>query len=295
MRILVIGHTVEDHVLLNGEDIIKPGGIYYTALALKNFIDTKDSAFLNTYVQKENYNLFAGVYEDLGTDYLKFVDRIPKVYLTLHDFKERGETYESISQNLEVNTKDLASFDGILLNMITGFDISLNQLKEIRNTYKGLIFLDVHTLSRGLDENLRRNFRPVPDIAGWISSVDILQANVNELKTLSNKEDEKDAAGEILRYGAKIFILTKGNLGARVYILNNNEIISIFKSSINSGNKNTLGCGDIFGAVFFYFYIKTRDLYRSLELANTAAGFAASYDNFNAFNGLKRDVFKRYN
>lgn len=295
MRMLVIGHTVEDHVYLNGEDIIKPGGIFYTALGLKNFIDKEDTVSLNTFVQKENYYLFAGVYEGMGKDYLKYVERIPKVYLTLHDFKERGETYESVSQNLDIDIKDLNSFDGILLNMITGFDITLNQLKEIRHVYNGFIFMDVHTLSRGLDENLKRNFRPVPNVDEWLSSVDILQANVNELKTLSNKRDEKDAAEEILRYGVKIFILTKGEIGAKVYMLDNNEIISIFKSSIKIENKNMLGCGDIFGAVFFYTYIKTKDLCKSLELANTAAGYTASYENLNAFNDLKKDVFTRYN
>ncbi len=295
MRMLVIGHTVEDHIYLNNKDIIKPGGIFYTALGLKNFIDKEDNILLNTFVQKENYYLFAEVYNGMAKDYMKYVERIPKVYLSLHDFKERGETYESISQNLEIDIKDLNSFDGILLNMITGFDITLYQLKEIRRAYNGLIFMDVHTLSRGLDENLKRNFRPVPDVDEWLCSVDILQANVNELKTLSNKQDEKDAAEEILRSGVKIFILSKGEIGARVYMLDNNEIISIFKSSVKIGNKNTLGCGDIFGAVFFYTYIKTKDLCKSLELANTAAGYAASYEDINEFNGLKRDVFTRYN
>ncbi|MDR3626840.1 MAG: carbohydrate kinase family protein [Ignavibacteriaceae bacterium] len=295
MKLMVIGHTVEDHVYINGKDIIKPGGIFYTAIGLKNFIDKEDTVLLNTFVQKENYDLFAGVYDELGKDNLKFVERIPKVYLTLHDFKERGETYESISQNLDIEIKNLNNSDGILINMITGFDITLNQLKEIRQEYKGLIFMDVHTLSRGLDENLKRNFRPIPIVDEWISSVDILQANVNELKTISDKTDEKDAAEEILRRGVKIFILTKGEIGARVFTLNNNEIISIFKSSIKIGNKNMIGCGDIFGAVFFYTYIKTRDLYKSLEFANTAAGYTASYEDINAFNGLKNDVFTRYN
>ena len=295
MRILVIGHTVEDHVSINGEDIIKPGGIYYTALALKNFISDEDSVSLNTFVQKENYNLFGDVYESLGKDYMKFVERIPKVYLTLHDFKERGETYESISQNLEISATDLTLFDGILINMITGFDITLNQLKGIRHAYNGLIFLDVHTLTRGLDENFKRNFRPVPNIDEWIASADIVQANVSELRTLSNKKYEMDAAEEILKYGAKIFILTKGELAARVYMLNNNEIISIFKSSVKIQSKNKLGCGDVFGAVFFYTFIKTKDVYKSLELANSAASYTASYEDINRFNGLRKDVFTRYN
>ena len=292
---LVIGHTVEDHIYLNGEDIIKPGGIFYTASGLKNFIDNEDSISLNTYVQKENYNLFADVYEGLGKEYIRFVERIPKVYLTLHDFKERGETYESISQNLDINLSNINSFDGILINMITGFDINLQQLKEIRQEFHGLVFMDVHTLSRGLDENLKRNFRPVPDVNEWLSCVDILQANEGELKTISRKENEIGAAGEILKSGVKIFVLTKAEIGARVYTLNNNEIISIFKSSFKIKNRNMIGCGDVFGAVFFYTYIKTEDLYKSLSVANTAAGYTASYENINAFNGLKKDVFTRYN
>ena len=200
MKMLVIGHTVEDHIYLNGEDVTKPGGIFYTAVGLKNFIDNEDSVSLNTFVQKQNYNLFADVYEGLGKDYIKFVERIPKVYLTLHDFKERGETYESISQNLDISLSNINSFDGILINMITGFDIKLQQLKEIRQEYHGLIFMDVHTLSRGLDENLKRNFRPVPDVNEWLSCVDILQANESELKTISRKENEKEAAEEITDY-----------------------------------------------------------------------------------------------
>jgi len=295
MKMMVIGHTVEDHLTVNGEDIVKPGGIFYTVLGLSGIIEKDDSVSINSFIQKENYNLFAGVYNKLETSHLSYVEKIPKVYLTLHDFKERGETYESVSQNLNVDLNGLNNYDGILINMITGFDITLKQLKQIRKEYNGIIFMDVHTLSRGLDENLRRNFRPIPDAAEWISSVDILQANVSELKTITTKNNELDAAEEILRYGAKIFILTKAETGARIYTLNNNEIFSIFRSSMKIGIKNMIGCGDIFGAVFFYTYIKTSNLYKSLELANIAAGCTASYENLDAFNGLRNDIFTRYN
>lgn len=295
MQLLVIGHTVEDHVYLNGEDVIKPGGIFYTVLGLKNIKDNEDSIWLNTFVQHENYHLFASAYEGVEKKYIEQAEKIPKVYLTLHDFKERGETYESISQNLNINIEDINSYDGILINMITGFDINLNQLKNIKREFTSPIFMDVHTLSRGLDENLKRRFRPIPEVEEWLSCVDILQANESELKTLSSKENEIEAAEEIFKYGVRILIITKDKIGARVYAHNNNEIISIFKSSIKIGSNNTIGCGDIFGAVFFYTYIKTGDWYRSLALANTAAGFTASYEHINAFNGLKKDVFSRYN
>ncbi len=34
MKFLVIGHSVEDHILSDDNEIVKPGGIYYSALAL---------------------------------------------------------------------------------------------------------------------------------------------------------------------------------------------------------------------------------------------------------------------
>ncbi len=294
MRLLVVGHSVEDHVVIDGVEQINPGGIFYTVLALKNFTDDGDNISLNTFVQKENYHLFEKAFDGFDRTNMKFAERIPKVYLTLHNFKERGETYESMSQSLEVDTRNLNSYDGILINMITGFDISLNQLKEIRSAYNGLIFLDVHTLCRGLDENLKREFRLIPDFNEWASSVDILQANENEIRTLSVRGEEREIAKEILSCGVKYFIVTKGSIGARIYTLKNKEIISIFEQALKIESKNMVGCGDVFGAVFFYNYIKTKDAVYSLGMANTAAGCAASYNDFKNFDNLKEDVLSRY-
>ena len=295
MKLLIIGHSVEDHINEEGIEKIKPGGIFYTALSLKSFIEENDKIFLNSAVQRENYNLFSNVYDGFEKKYLKFVDRIPKVYLTLHDFKERGETYESISQGLEINLNGLNVFDGILINMITGFDISLEQIKTLRRAYKGLIYIDIHTLSRGLDENLEREFRTIPNFNEWASSVDILQTNESEFKTLSLLKDELEIAKEVLSFGIKYLIITKGALGAKIFSMNGKEIISTFKSSIKIESKNMIGCGDVFGAVFFYHYIKTNNPDESLNLANIAAGCAASYKELKYFSKLKNDVFTRYN
>ena len=302
MKLLIAGHSVEDHINEEGIEKIKPGGIFYTALTLKNFVEPEDKIFLNTAVQKENFNLFSEVYDFFEKDYIKFVDRIPKVYLTLHNFKERGETYESISQGLDINLDNLNLFDGILINMITGFDFSLEQIKEIRKVYKGLIFIDIHTLSRGLDENLKREFRLIPFFNEWASSVDIIQVNENELRTISIKTDELEIAKEILSFGVKYLIVTKGALGAKIFSMTGKEIISTFKSSIKIESKKMtclpvrqVGCGDVFGAVFFYHYIKTNNPDESLSLANIAAGCAASYKELKYFSNLKNDVFTRYN
>ena len=76
--------------------------------------------------------------------------------------------------------------------MITGFDITLDQLKEIRKNFSGLIYIDVHTLSRGLDKYYQRNFRLIPDFSEWAKCIDIIQVNELELYTLFDSKSEKD-------------------------------------------------------------------------------------------------------
>ncbi len=294
MKLLVIGHSVEDHFSEKGINVVKPGGIFYTMLALQKFKSEEDTIFLNTSVAEDNYKLFAGLYDTVPHDFISHTPKIPKVYLTFHDFKERGETYESISQKLEVKTGNLKQFDGILINMITGFDIDADQLKELRDNYKGKIFLDVHTLSRGLDDNLKRNFRPVPEFDKWAASLDIIQVNETEIKTISRKLNEFEMAEDILLKGVKYLIVTKGEKGARLYSINDGEIFSVFKPAKKVSATNIIGCGDVFGAIFFYNYIKTADVLISLEIANIAAGFSATYNDFENYDLLRQDVFSRY-
>ena len=119
-------------------------------------------------------------------------DSIPKVQLIIDNIGERKETYSQVSQNLILPTDNLNRFDGILVNMISGYDISLTQLEQLRKNYHGVIYFDVHTLSRGVDKNLNRIFRRIENFNKWAECIDILQANESELLTLSDKKDESN-------------------------------------------------------------------------------------------------------
>jgi len=295
MKLLVIGHSVEDHINYEGKNKIAPGGIFYTALTLLNFKEEKDEIFLNTSVQKENYQLFSSIYNLFDQRYFSFVERIPKVYLNVYNSKERGETYENITKKLEIFPLDLSEFDGILINMITGFDLTIEQLSEIRDSYRGLIYFDVHTLARGLDDNFHREFRKIPNFKRWASFLDIIQVNENELLTLFDISDEIEIASEVLNCGPKLLIVTKGEMGSKIYSMNNNELSSTFVSSIKIKTENKIGCGDAFGAVFFYAYIQSENFNKALRIANNAAGCVASYADVSEFKNLKYDVFTRYN
>ncbi len=276
----MIGHSVEDHIHQNNEEKIKPGGIYYSILGLSKIILPKDEIHLITALQKDNYSLFSDLYSKINTKDINWVDQIPKVHLFIHDLGERAECYESIPQNLAIDFNILKNFDGININMVSGFDISLEQVREVRSHFNGLIYFDVHTFSRGLDSNNKRSFRPIENFSQWASSLDFIQANEIEVKTLFDFKDESETAKEVLNHGAKYFIVTKGSFGVRAYFKRDDEIESMFVSAEKIQTVNRVGCGDIFGSVFFYVFLKTQNINKSLKVANHIASQSAATDSF---------------
>jgi sugar/nucleoside kinase (ribokinase family) len=179
--------------------------------------------------------------------------------------------------------------------MVTGFDISLEQLKKLRSNYSGLIYFDVHTLSRGLDENNNRNFRTIPYFEHWAKCVDILQVNTNELFTLSNLQTEHEIVTWLLSLGVTAIIITLDEKGAKYYYSDRGEKASYFQSAFKVETKNKIGCGDVFGAVFIYHYLKNKNLNSALSYANCAAGCIASYSDIKLIKNLKNDIIRRTN
>jgi hypothetical protein len=294
MKILVIGHSVEDHIHFNDKEVINPGGIFYSVMGMTNFLDDNDEVFLITSLDRKNEHLFSKLYEGVNKENIQYTDKIPKVHLRHHGNEERCEQYENITDKLSLKmVGGYSQFDGILINMITGFDITSSDLAEIRSNYKGTIYLDIHTLSRGVGKNNHRYFRPIPDAGIWISSVDILQVNESELKTLADEKNEIEAARKVLSLGLKHLIVTKGESGVRIYWRNREEIESCFIPAIKVETKNKIGCGDIFGSVFFYFYLIENDFIKALKIANIAAGCSAAYSDIKEFKNLRNDTFTR--
>ena len=126
---------------------------------------------------------------------------------------------------------------------------------------------------------MKREFRQIPDVENWLSSIDIIQCNESELKTIFNYSNEKIIIENVLKCGPKILILTKGNKGAEVFSMEDEKVKSLYVPAENVVAKNKIGCGDIFGSVFFYTYLSTKDLLISLRTANKIAAKSVSSNN----------------
>lgn len=267
MKILVIGHSVYDTIEENNTIKQGAGGIFYTVSALNKINLTEDEIFLCSCYDEESYKHFKTEFSKVNISLLTKVEKIPRVKLKLSAGNERVEEYENLSQTLNLSITDYNKFDGILINMITGFDITLVQLQDIREKYNGLIFMDVHTLSRGLNEDGSRSFRVIPDFEHWAKCLDIIQVNQTESYALLPLNSEIEIATQILELGVKVFCITKGELGAKVYYLNEREISSYYIAAKSISQPVMVGCGDVFGSTFFYNYIRNKDARFSLYTA----------------------------
>lgn len=290
MNLLIIGNSVVDYIQKDGGITTQPGGIFYSVTTLNSLKEEGDRISLITAADKDHYFLFEDEYEKLDGKLFNSVEKVPKVHLNTEGNNERHERYENINQPLDFKTTNLNSFDGIYINMVTGFDITLNQLREIRKNFAGLIYFDVHTFSRGLDDNMDRNFRTIPNFNDWVSNLDIIQVNKSELYTLNENKTEEEIIREVLNCGVKFLILTLEDKGAKMFFKDDSLIKLIYEPAINVNVKNKVGCGDVFGSVFFYNYVKSNSITDALKLANKAAGLTASYENINEIKNLKNDI-----
>jgi sugar/nucleoside kinase (ribokinase family) len=290
MNFLIVGHSVIDKIIDENSTSIKPGGIFYTVVSFLSQIQKEDKLYLCSSLDEKNETLFKDAYDKIERKFLVYVDSIPKVELTVDNAGERKETYSQISQNLSLPTDNLNRFDGILINMISGYDISLTQLEQLRKNYDGLIYFDVHTFSRGVDENLNRIFRRIVDFNKWAECIDILQANESELITLSVQEEEAAIVDELFSYGIKQIIITRAEKGATVFFRENDIIKNCHNDALKVNVINKVGCGDVFGAVYFYNYIKNKNVTLTLEQANLFAGISTTYSDAKEYLNLKKDA-----
>lgn len=267
MKILLIGHSVFDTVSFGGNKSHSPGGIFYSANQILRLSSPDDDLYLCTQIDDNTSEYFMPVYSKFKLDFLEKVEAIPSVTLLLDEKSERKEIYSNISSKLNVDKINFSYFDAILINMITGTDIILEDLNLIRAKTNAIIFFDVHTLSRPMNEFGERIFSPIKDFQQWAKNVDILQANENEFDMVGNNQLEYEQANFLLENGVKIILVTKGSKGSKVFFKGNKEISSYFVSANKILSNNSVGCGDTLGATFFYNYIRTKNVYQSLSFA----------------------------
>lgn len=289
MTITVIGHLCLDEIHHPGGRITGSyGGIYFTVATLAKVLPAGDTVRPVFGVGKEDHAQFleamaalpnvdtSGVYKMQGPT--------NRVALRYNSGPERIEVSRDISEPIPLRKISPAlDTDLVLVNMISGFDITLETLDEIRmrtRDEKIPVFFDVHSLTLGVKEDFERFRRPVDTWRRWLFMLHTVQMNEAEAGSLTPEGyDEENLVKQALALNTHALCLTRGSAGAAVFTNEKKHIVRHDVPGIPAGgNVDPTGCGDVFGAAYCAHLVHSDDPAAAAEFANRVASAKAGME-----------------
>ena len=284
MRIAIIGIINHDTIAMaNGQELQDLGGILYNTAVLANMVDEQTSLFPVTRIGEDCYDMMTNILASYPNVDLSGVAIAPEgTSRNTIRYDASMEKVERLTNHIDSipfgQIEPFLNHDAFLINFIIGDDISRETMREIRARSQGLIYLDVHNLCLGIDEQGYRFHRAQDRWHEWMEWVDVVQMNEVEAALLADREIETDqdfiAFGKmILGLGPSIYIATRGRFGS-VTVYRDADEIKTFISPPEAVEEvvDTTGCGDAFAAGFLTDYLVTRDPVSATQLASWAAG-----------------------
>jgi len=282
LKIAVIGTINQDVIIFpNKKRKTGLGGIAYNISTLSALLEDQAQIYPVCNVGADCYLRFINCFSKFSNLKLNGIKKVPQKHNTCLMYYDQNQNREEYLQGKvpSLNFAQIKPFlksGAILVNFISGWDMSLEVLKKIRRQFQGLILLDLHSLTLGIDKNHKRFLRKPKNWKAYVRGCDILQMNKTELETVLDKKlktkNLNSEARAILKSGPKAFILTLEKEGAIIAwkvgkktFLNRIAGIPIKKEVDN------IGCGDVFGAVFLASYLIRKDITKSAQLANRLA------------------------
>jgi len=176
------------------------------------------------------------------------------------------------------------SSDGILINMVSGADITLETLDQVRMEIRSRetpVHFDYHNMTTGISPERERVRRPLEEWRRWAFMLQSVQMNEEEAAGLTaDPQTEEQLTGHLLTLGTGGVVITRGAGGATLYTSEHKKITRHdVPCTPVEGADTALGLGDVFGAAFIHRYVATRDMALAAAFAvETATAAAAGPD-----------------
>ncbi len=278
MKIVVIGTINRDLILTyQGGTIQSLGGIFYSMSALSEIGSDEVEIIPVSYLGNDLYQPFLSLLENyhlISKEGLTALDqKNHKVILEYKSPEDRTEKALFNFPSLEWNhLNDFADADFFLINMITGWDISLDAFLKLSHSCYHRMYLDVHFLVMGIDKMGKRFPKRPENIEQWLSGARFIQMNEREFKIIAGNDIHEKAFYDRYFNPDQVLIITLGSQGARVLFTKENIVRNKHFPGIKIESvKDATGCGDVFGVGFVWRYLQSQNIFQATEFANLAA------------------------
>jgi len=293
-RLGVIGTFIRDTIVtLDGKTVESIGGLYHTMAYLAHLVEASTEIQPLCHVGDD-------FYDALRERLARFNKKI--LFNTLHRMQRTNTQVKLIYRAPEtrdevtsptmppITVEEIAALAGceaVLVNLISGDDITLEALRILRKLNPSpLIYLDLHSLALGIDEAGRRYYRGIADGPEWVAACDILQMNEREAATLAGVVDNQVTHDDLKKLGRRLVAeelmachITLGSAGSLLFYRNKeNEVCDEHCHPLQvSPVIDVIGCGDAFGAAFVAQFMRTKNFSAATHFANKVAGLNCTF------------------
>lgn len=328
MKYIIIGEPCVDLIHKpDGSVIHSYGGILYSIISLAVLCKPEDIVKPVMNLGEDEYENIIGFLKkysniDLtGINKVKHPTRKVNLYYTTYKsgLSARFETSTQPTYPLKYDeiielstTSGFGEPDAILINMVSGVDITLETMIRIRQSFKSYIHLDIHNLVMKTNPDGTRVHTNLRNWRQWCLCANTVQMNEFEVRSLStSKKTEYEVIEELLinapKNLEKVFnintlkpldfdlnkislegvIITKGVDGVSGYqkkdkMFGGKSFVDLDKHDVRAIEskylKDTTGCGDVFASAFMFSYSVGRDFIKSLYYANRIASHKTSLE-----------------
>ncbi len=280
----IVGTMVLDRIVpVDGDPAEGWGGIGYAA-----------AAAAATLPADWDVRVVARVGEDLFRRAEDVLSSIPRCELRLTAVPEPNNRVELIYHDAERRTEYLSGgvsgwaasdledalrgCDAVLLNFISGHELELVDLQNLRGRLDAPIYADVHSLFLGTKPDGTRTPRVLEDWRAWYACFDLVQMNEDEFSLLARASDAPATLEDVLEAGPRVACVTRGSRGATVAYRTHGRTLVEDVTLLHPRSGDPTGCGDIWGAVMFGRLLGGVGEVVAAESANRVA--AANLDHY---------------
>ncbi len=284
-KIAVVGTVNKDTIYVPGKaPTASYGGVLYTVLPMAELAGDRADISLISNIGGDVWDTVSGFLsgcDSLNLDGVRVVDCKNNHVLLNYDsdgVKEEkclGMVPPIPFERLE----PFLRFDAICFNFISGFELSLDTLRRVRESSSSTIFIDFHSLSLGITEDGKRFLRRPKRWKDWVRCADILQMNETEAgllagKCLTSDQDYFSFGSEVVSLGPSALAITLGEEGSLAICRGERgqSPLQRFPPSHREEPEDPTGCGDVFLAALTLSYLSFGDIRKASVFANAAAG-----------------------